>query len=618
MEYLDKKRAPWIRKGIESGWIGRYEQQLLVFLKDEYGDLTEEAEIAVIFLSLFVKAGHICLPLDKTVGDWISLLNIEETELDEGKNLVADDLLSLEIFGFPAGKQPFLIHNNRLFVRRNWMQEVLVARKLIELSSKKLPIPDTGKAAELLQALFDSDASGNANWQMVAAALSLQNRLLIISGGPGTGKTTTVARILSLLLQVMEGDLRIALAAPTGKAAARMSQALQQGLSEQPLPEQFKSRLTGEARTLHRLLSQYRQKGLLPDMRTKILPYDLIVIDEASMIDLSMMERLLRHLGDETRLIFLGDKDQLSSVEAGAVLADICIKESNRFSKNIVEYLSGLQVPGAVEAMESTGGDTYPDSIVYLTKSYRFGGGSGIATLADAVNRGDSERATELVFGTGYKELSAGAFRYGKQDLDMLFRSISDSLAESLEKDEANLLTHWSDEAWLGVIRRGPFGTDSLNKKIEEYLVAKRIITPEDGWYHGRPVLITRNDYSLGVFNGDLGVCVKSGDGTFHVVFSDAAGVLKRIAPRRIKQFEPAYLLTVHKSQGSEFGHVNFLLPDRDTQVLTKELIYTAVTRAKNSFRLLGDEHLFKKGVKRNTERFTGLRSHLLDYRHQS
>jgi exodeoxyribonuclease V alpha subunit len=617
MEQPDKQLSSWIRKGIESGWIGRYEQQLLDFLEDEYGELTDEAEIAVIFLSLFVKAGHICLPLDKTVGDWLNLLNIEETELEEKSTLDRDNLLSLGIFGSPAGQQPFLIDNNRLFVRRNWKQEALVAKKLLELSTKKLPIPDSDKAAGLLQALFDADASGDANWQMVGAALSLQNRLLIISGGPGTGKTTTVARILSILLQVLEGDLRIALAAPTGKAAARMSHALHEGLSAQPLPEQYKSRIPGEARTLHRLLRNYRQNGLLPGVRTKTLPYDLIVIDEASMIDLSMMERLLRHMGDESRLILLGDKDQLSSVEAGAVLGDICIKESNRFSKDIADYLSGLQVPGADEALESNGGDPFTDSIVYLTKSYRFGGESGIATLADAVNRGESERAAELVTGTVYNELSAGEFMYGKQDLEMLFRTISDSLAESLEKDEANLLTHWSDKAWLGVLRKGPFGTDSLNKKIEEYLLAKRLITPEDGWYHGRPVLITRNDYSLGVYNGDLGVCVKSVDGSYHVVFSDTAGTLKRIAPNRIKQYEPAYLLTVHKSQGSEFGHVNLLLPDRETKILTKELIYTAVTRAKNSFRLLGDQGLFKKGIERKTERYTGLRSHLSGFRHR-
>lgn len=603
-----KQHSAWIRAGIESGWIEQYESELLDFVSEEYGEMPEEAEYAVIFLSLFVKAGHVSLPLDKPVSYWIDQLDLNISGLQQELTVHAGHLFSHSAFDDPDGHGPFLIEENRLFIRKYYKQEILVAERLTDLTSMDKEVRDIHKAAAIVDDYFDETGDIDINWQKAAAALSIKKRLLIISGGPGTGKTTTVARIIAVLLKTETDKLRIALAAPTGKAAARMSEALQNSLSGLNQPELMKSKIPSEAQTLHRLMKGYGSDNLLPEAEPKTLPYDLIVIDEASMIDIVMMERLLRFMDDKTRLIILGDKNQLSSVEAGSVFADICMTDGNRFSTEIVKYLSGFNINEGIELYE---GHPLEDSIIYLEKNYRFGDESGIAALSRAVNSGNPERADTLVAGSEFEEISWSAFNYNKVDIQKLFTLISESVMKASDYDDAALLDHCTDSIWLGALRKGPFGSDTINRMIEEYLLRKKLIFPENGWYHGRPVMITRNDYSIGVYNGDLGVCVDRENSKMEVVFTDNKGHLKRISPYRIKHFEPAYILTVHKSQGSEFNHVNFILPGRDTKLLTKELIYTAITRARKSFRLWGNRELFKTGIERKTVRFTGLQSRL-------
>jgi exodeoxyribonuclease V alpha subunit len=602
MSHLPK----WVLNGIETGWIGRYEQQLIVFLEEEFDFVDEDVLMAVIFLSLFVQAGHVCLPLDLSVGEWMKILDFYHPELNQEKRMNPEDLLYLAPFG-SGEKVPFVIDQDKLYFRSDWMKELTVYQYIKRFSSKKFQLHASINHKEIGKLYFD-DITDEPDWQKVASALSLRNRLLIISGGPGTGKTTTVAYIISLLLDVYGSSFRIALTAPTGKAAARMSQALRQSITGQFMTAGLKAGLPGEAKTLHRLLNGYENKGIFPQAQMKKLPYDLIVVDEASMIDLNLMERLLTHTGDDTRLIFLGDKDQLASVEAGSVLADICQKRENRFSRQTVDFLGELDFKNIPVSNDTV---DIEDSILYLTKSYRFDSESGIAVLADSVNRMDSERSNEIIEDKEYKEITYQEFYYQSEELLQFFASIADRVQGSTLKIHEELIRYWSGEVWLSVVRRGPFGTMTLNRMAEDYLVQHHIISTESGWYHGRPILITRNDYSIGVFNGDLGVCVETSDGRYQVLFEDSGGNIKRVSPHRIQHFEPAYLITVHKSQGSEFDHVNFLLPERDTQILTKELIYTAVTRARNSFNIVGDLDLLKKGVERKTERFTGLKSYL-------
>jgi exodeoxyribonuclease V alpha subunit len=601
------KLPDWVQQGSRSSWLGRYEIQLLNFLSDEYHTFDEDAMIAVVFLSLFTKAGHICLPLNVSIQEWSMLLSLEISELDSKRVIRCDNLLESDAFGRPDEKVPFVIEDNQLFIRRDWLTEQFVAKALKRISSEKLEIPGDDKISELKESFF-SNLPAEPDWQKVAMALALQNRLLVISGGPGTGKTTTVAQIISYLLYVFGRNFRIALTAPTGKAAARMTQALKFKNAGRKVTGSLRFGWPDKAMTLHRLLNRFDDRGILPDLEQKKLPYDLIVVDEASMVDLKLMGRLLMHLSEDTRLILLGDKDQLSSVEAGSVLADICHKYENKFSENTVNYLKQI---GFRDIPETDSGDHLDDSILYLTRSFRFGSDSGIAALAESVNKLDVEKSEEIITGDKFKEITHIPFNYQPTDLQKLFSGIAEKIEQIPEKCDEELLQFWSYDTWLTAVRRGPFGSESLNKMIEDYLLRHHMITPESGWYHGRPILITRNDYTLDIYNGDAGVCVSTLNGTYKVLFTDSEGNLKYISPHRIQHFEPAFLITVHKSQGSEFNNVNLLLPEKDSQLLTRELIYTAVTRARNYFTVVGDIEILKKGIERKTERFTGLKSRL-------
>jgi exodeoxyribonuclease V alpha subunit len=534
-------------------------------------------------------------------------LDLENPGINQNKIISPDLLLKHNAFGHPVDQVPFVIEQDNIYIRRDWLQELFVSESLKEIASEKFKIPSQEISEDIMNRFF-SELPDSPDWQKVASALSLKNRLLVISGGPGTGKTTTVAQIILLLLYVYGTSYRIALTAPTGKAAARMSQALRGNIAGNLVPDELKPGWPVEAKTLHRLLTGFDNRGILPDPKIRKLPYDLIVVDEASMIDLKLMGRLLKNLRAGTRLILLGDKDQLSSVEAGSVLADICDKQVNRFSAGTADFLKQFGFNNIQESVDETG---FSDSIVYLTKSYRFESDSGIAVLAESVNRMNAEESEKLIADPQLKEISFQPFNYEPDDLKTLFSTIAGKIQRLSNLSHDELIRYWSDDTWLTVIRRGPFGSVSLNKMVEDYLVKQRFIIPESGWYHGRPILVTRNDYSLGVYNGDLGVCVKMSGGNYQVLFTDSDGNIKRVYPHRIQQFEPAFLITVHKSQGSEFNNVSLLLPDKDTQLLTRELIYTAITRARNSFRVAGRMDLLKKGIERKTERFTGLKSRI-------
>ncbi|MEX2368489.1 MAG: exodeoxyribonuclease V subunit alpha, partial [Balneolaceae bacterium] len=509
------KLSNWVYQGVESGWISQYERELLDFLITEYGELPKSVETAVVFGSLFLQAGHVCLPLDQSPEQWI-----QQLDMDTGgfKSDRIPDLNVNEIFGFPpVGLSSendhclFVVEENRFFIKRYWYYEHYVAQKVKELSSIKIEIESVLNAREFLNQLFvHEEGEEEINYQKAAAALSLAKRFLLISGGPGTGKTTTVARILALILQTTDLPFRIALAAPTGKAAARMAEALQEELNHIHLAPELLEQIPDKAQTLHRLLLPVEHRGLLPAAEAKKLPYDLIILDEASMVDLTLMYRLVSHMEKNTRVIMMGDKDQLSSVEAGSVLADICRNGENRFTPDTVSYLNKMGIPHP----ESTGDPSQvEDSIVYLTKNYRFDPDSGIALLAKAV-KGSSTNVEieEILYSPSYPDLEFQPFKYTTEGIQHIFDERVHDLNRSRGKTPEQMLRIGSESVWLSVLRSGPFGADALNYMIEENLIRNKIIQPRQGWYDGRPVMITRNDYRLGVYNGDLGVCTMTDD----------------------------------------------------------------------------------------------------------
>ena len=595
----------WYSSGITEGWIELYEQELVHYLEQKYGNITDQEKLIAVFTSLFLKEGHVSLPIDQSPKEWADHLDLDKLIERELADLPMDraDLESNRIIGKGDKEKPFIMHGDRISIRRFFMYEKKIS-DWIKTRSKVTSDLHAELPLDYFHSLFDSD-SESPNWQKVAVAMSMIKPFLIISGGPGTGKTTTVAKILAMQMMSSKEPLRIALAAPTGKAAGRMAESLYREIDRLNVPEEKRSQIPKDAATLHRLLYGLDRGGLLPDFDKKTLRYDLIVVDEASMIDLNLMYRLISHIGEKTRLILLGDKDQLASVEAGSVFADLCQKPENGFRQETADLIKQLMTQTDLPVKKQS---ILNDSVLYLTKSYRFDEESGIGNLASLVKQGEvtSNQIGSLI--DKNPELKNEQFDFSRESLEDLSKSLSVQVETVKEiRNAKKLLKFWKESAWLTVLRRGPEGSRELNRLVEKILVLQRTVQPENGWYHGRPVIITRNSYAMGVFNGDLGVCLKDSDGKM-TVYVESGSEIKKLQPNRLTDYAPAYFLTVHKSQGSEFDHVNLLLPKRDTPILTRELLYTAITRARNSFHLYGDLELFTKGVQRETVRYTGLK----------
>jgi len=595
----------WYNSGKSDGWIELYEQELVRYLETKYGSLTDPEKLIAVFTSLFLKAGHVSLPIDQSPKEWADHLDLDNPTASQLPDLPMDraELESNRLIGEGDEEKPFILHGDRISIRRFFMYEKKIS-DWIKTRSEVTSDLHAELPLDYFHSLFEGD-SESPNWQKVAVVMSLIKPFLIISGGPGTGKTTTVAKILAMQMMSSNEPLRIALAAPTGKAAGRMAESLYREIGRLNVPEEKRSQLPKDAATLHRLLYGLDRGGLLPDLEKKKLRYDLIIVDEASMIDLNLMYRLISHVGENTRLILLGDKDQLASVEAGSVFADLCQKPENGFLKETAKYVNRLMPETELPVKDTS---VLSDSVLYLTKSYRFGAESGIGKLASTVKKGMATADDIAVLMDQSADITQEAFDFSRDRLEHLAETLAGQVKKVRDiRDDNELLDFWKRSAWLTVLRRGPEGSRELNRLVEKILVLQRTVQPENGWYHGRPIIITRNSYSKGVFNGDLGVCVKELDGKMSV-YVESGSEIKKLQPNRLTDYAPAYFLTVHKSQGSEFDHVNLLLPKRNTPILTRELLYTAITRARKSFHLYGDLELFAKGIQRETIRYTGLK----------
>jgi|AntRauTorcE11897_2_1112592.scaffolds.fasta_scaffold02585_4 exodeoxyribonuclease V alpha subunit len=582
----------------------RFGKELIRFLESEHGALTPEEKLAAILTVQFRMAGHVCLPVDRSLRDLGQLLELQPSILKQLPDRPLD-LSGSAIIGDPGDEMPFVLDGNRLYQSSYYKMEQSLKQWIEEKSTSHNGVL-TDEKKEHLDELFDNDDQ-SLNWQKVAVAMSAFKPFIIISGGPGTGKTTTVARLLVMHQRSSKKPLRIALAAPTGKAAGRMGEALKAEMKRLSLSDDELRNYPSESQTIHRLLRGVEERGLLPPVREKKLPYDMVIVDEASMIDLSLMHRLIKHLSPDTTLVLLGDKNQLASVEAGSVFADLCGKEGNAFRSETLDKLKA----GGIQLSESYAGkmSAAHDSIVYLTKSYRFDADSGIGTLAESVKTGlESAHAVDTVF-REYDDIDHVPFSYTKDDFSGMMLNISERVSIASEiTDVSDLLDFWKQQIWLTVVRRGLSGSDRLNQLAEQTLATKRTVRMNQGWYSGRPVIVTRNDYDLGVYNGDFGVCMLSGnEENRYVMYVQSGAGIKKIRPERLQHFKPAYFLTVHKSQGSEFDTINLLMPKEYVPVLTKELLYTAITRAKKKFVLHGSRTLFVKGSNSSTERFSGL-----------
>jgi exodeoxyribonuclease V alpha subunit len=523
----------------------------------------EPDELVALAIALAVRAlrgGSVCVDLRAVQGQ------VGTAELPWPH---AEDWLAAVRASRLLGSPPVLrLFGDLLYLDRYWLEEEQVCADLLALSAS-----GTVRDVPALTRLFPPPKYDE---QRAAAEIALSQAVTVLTGGPGTGKTTTVARLLALLLG--EAELagaprpRIALAAPTGKAAARLAEAVAAEVAH--LDPVDRARLAGlQATTLHRLL------GSRPDTSVRFrhnrgnrLPHDVIVVDETSMVSLTMMARLLEAVRPDTRLILVGDPDQLASVEAGAVLADL---------------VEGLTARHDVR-------------VAALHTRHRFG--ESIGALAEAIRTGAADRAVEL--------LRAGGEHLEWLDSEGPLREVL--VAHALRVREAAVLgaaeqalATLDEHRLLCAHRRGPFGVSHWNRQVERWLSEETGQPVSSAWYPGRPVLVTANDYGLKVYNGDTGVVVAGPDG-LRAVIAGAGGTLN-FATARLAEIETMHAMTIHKSQGSQAAEVTVLMPQEDSRLLTRELFYTAVTRAKVKVRVVGSEASVRAAIERRAVRASGL-----------
>ncbi|HDR2342736.1 TPA: exodeoxyribonuclease V subunit alpha [Enterobacter kobei] len=588
------------------------EQRLLRHLDVQFAMMVAGEEPAVMLaaaiLSKDAGEGHVCLPLSRLAVDEKMPPALQScfALLGEAVDWQAILLRSPAVSATDTGT-PLILTGERLYLNRLWRNELTVARFFSETNA---PFPcDEAQLRQVLDTLFTSDDA--TDWQKVAAAVALTRRISVISGGPGTGKTTTVAKLLAALIQLSgEQKCRIRLAAPTGKAAARLTESLGGALQKLPLTGEQLALLPNEASTLHRLLGAQPGSQRLRYHAGNPLHLDVLVVDEASMIDLTMMSRLIDALPPHARVIFLGDRDQLASVEAGAVLGDICTYASLGYTAERAEELARLTGCSLAAEQHSIAG-ALRDSLCLLQKSYRFGSDSGIGQLASAVNRGD-RHTTCAVFDGTFTDIEKKSLQSGEEYQAML----DDALlgyqhfltGVQQQRPPEQVIAAFGEYQLLCALREGPFGVSGLNDRLEQLLAQKRKInrTLHSRWYEGRPVMISRNDSALGLFNGDIGIALDRGQG-LRVWFQMPDGSVKSFQPSRLPEHETAWAMTVHKSQGSEFNHAALILPTQLSPVVTRELIYTAITRARQRLSLYTDERVLMQAIATRTERRSGL-----------
>ncbi|EGU5883601.1 exodeoxyribonuclease V subunit alpha [Salmonella enterica] len=564
--------------------------------------------LAAALLSHDAGEGHVCLPLSRLMLTeeahplLVAWISETATPIDWKKRLLASAAVSCG--DSPA---PLILCGDRLYLNRMWCNERTVARFFNEVN-QAIDV-DEAQLSRILDALFPT--TDEVNWQKVAAAVALTRRISVISGGPGTGKTTTVAKLLAALIQMADGErCRIRLAAPTGKAAARLTESLGAALRQLPLTDAQKKRIPEDASTLHRLLGAQPGSQRLRHHAGNPLHLDVLVVDEASMIDLPMMSRLIDALPPHGRVIFLGDRDQLASVEAGAVLGDICAYVNAGFTAERARQLSRL-TGCAIPAGAGTQAASLRDSLCLLQKSYRFGSDSGIGKLAAAINCGDRS-AIQAVFQQGFSDIEKRTLQSSDDYAGMLDEALAGygrylRLLHEKATPEA-ILQAFNEYQLLCALREGPFGVGGLNDRIEQAMVQQRKIHrhPHSRWYEGRPVMIARNDSALGLFNGDIGIALDRGQG-LRVWFAMPDGAIKSVQPSRLPEHDTTWAMTVHKSQGSEFDHAALILPSQRSPVVTRELVYTAVTRARRRLSLYADERILAGAIVTRTERRSGL-----------
>ncbi|AMO25542.1 exodeoxyribonuclease V subunit alpha [Ramlibacter tataouinensis] len=672
-----------LRVWVDAGWLRELDFVFAAFLARESPDADPLLLLAAALASHQLGRGHVCLEPAAVLKDPALVLALPPERAEEaGRHADAAPaktpvewlsglapaawvaaLSNERLVGSGAGDTPLVLAGSRLYLRRYWQYEQTV-RAAIEqrVAAEPLDASTAGSLRQALDALFGPAASagGEPDWQKIACALAVRSHFGIVTGGPGTGKTTTVVKLLAVLQHLAPRDaqgklrpLRIRLAAPTGKAAARLNESIAGAVKDLPLgglpdAQALREAIPTEVTTVHRLLVPVPGTRRFRHDARNPLPLDVLVLDEASMVGLEAMAAVVAALAPRTRLVLLGDKDQLASVEAGGLFGQLCRwADAGRYTaatRDWVYTVSGEAIP---PAQADDAGRPLDQCVVKLRKSWRFGEGSGIGQLAQAVNEGDVKRIQEIrskgradlawldlansEAGLRRLVLEGGPEFFGGRGqgrlessgvvappvglshyLGVMNRGPRSDAQEDIDTWARGVLDASLSFQLLCAVRGGRHGVERLNERIADLLHAEGLVAAAQGWFAGRPVMVTHNDYTLGLMNGDIGIALQvpeQGKPMLRVAFPANGGGVRWVLPSRLESVETAFAMTVHKSQGSEFVHTALVLPDRPSPVLTRELVYTAVTRAKSWFTLAGPlkDGLLEQAVQRPTLRAGGL-----------
>jgi len=509
---------------------------------------------------------------------------------------------------------------SRLYLRRYWEYENSIICFIQERGNSIKDALNLPRLVRDLKDLFTPSLSEQTDWQKIAALAAVTRSFCVISGGPGTGKTSTVAKILALLLRQSEKPEKmcILLGAPTGKAASRLQEAivstgLLQGILSPP-----------KATTLHRMLGSLPNSPYFRHNAANQLTADVIVIDEASMVDLPLMAKLMQAVPISARLILLGDRHQLASVQPGSVLGDICHSGMlNIFSDSFCRLTSKLTGDSLTPISRYDAGEENPllaDSYIELVQSHRFSSESSIARLAAAVKEGYADAALDILFSAKNNEVTWSELPPPAELVSKLlkwpgFRQYA-LLQHSFDPDTCfDILDRFRI---LCALRSGPYGMEKINTILIRQIAQQSskasssptvVAGPAQAYLPGQPLMVTRNDYSLQLFNGDVGIVLPDSlkQDALHVFFKKDSGLIHQIPPAMLPGHETVFAITVHKSQGSEFDSVLLILPDQDFPVMTRELLYTAITRARHKVEIWGKKEIFRSAVKRRIKRSSGL-----------
>jgi exodeoxyribonuclease V alpha subunit len=569
---------------------------------------------------------HSCLSFSDI--DWNNPFSLAIELLDEGIPLTPWQSSSgskiwqrLHSHHAVGEEKPLQLFAQKLYLSRLATYEITLAERFKKMQAQEIKV-DLSRLQSLLTKYFGAfdESRHEVDWQKVACAMAAIQGFCVLTGGPGTGKTTTVTKLLAILQSLyVQAPLTIKLVAPTGKAAARLSESILGAKAKLNLASDIDALIPEHAQTLHRLLGVIPNSNRYRFNQQNKLHLDVLIVDEASMVDLSLLAKLVTALPDHARLILLGDKDQLTSVDTGSVLSDLCqgltLAKQPPYSHNLTSKLNQLCFSGNPYLHSKQSEFCLADSVAFLQKSHRFDSNSGIGQLALSVNNNSRSQLSHIIE-QGYEDLAF--YDLTTEQYSALIIRSAERYAEYLtlmhEKADPVAIHHaFGQYQLLAAVREGPYGVKTLNKRIEQQLFSLGLIMPNGRYYAGLPIMITQNDYQLKLFNGDIGILLPDESQQLKAVFIDEQGTQRAFYPARLPSHDSVYVMTIHKSQGSEFNHTAMILPpkQRAARSVNRQLVYTGITRAKHKFELVAQTQVLYMAMAKSVSRCSGLRERL-------